>query len=133
MSNFSNLTQVGRLTADPIERQTKDGDLVCNFTVATNRKIGEDREETLFMDWSAFGKNAETIAKFFSKGKTILVSGNLRTEKWEKDGYTRSKVVGRVQTWAFIGPKGDEAQPETMAATATATPPSAKATDEIPF
>lgn len=125
MSNFNSLTQVGRLTCDPVEK-TVSGDLfLCEFTVASNRGKG-DREETLFMDWTAWGKTAETIVKFFEKGKPILVTGRLRTEKWEKDGQKRSKIVGAVSEFAFVGGKpddqGDAPQPPKASADADPIP-----------
>ena len=125
MSNFNSLTQVGRLTRDPEERSLPDGGFLCEFTVASNRGKG-DREETLFMDWTAWGKAAETIVKFFEKGKPILVTGRLKTDRWEKDGQNRSKVCGTVSEFAFVGGKsedqGDAPQPPKASADADPIP-----------
>ena len=126
MSNFNDFTQLGRLTRDPEERTLPDGTFLCDFTVASNRKIGE-REETLFMDWTAWGKTAETIVKFFQRGKPILVRGRLRTDKWEKDGQTRSKVCGNVGEFAFVSGKTDEQAEPAQAPKASAD------ADPIPF
>jgi single-strand DNA-binding protein len=74
---------------------------VCEFTIANNKKI-KDKEYTVFIDCSAWGKNGETIARFFHKGSPILVEGGLRQDKWEKDGQNFSKISINLFTFDFM-------------------------------
>lgn len=71
----------GRLTADPELRYTQSGVSVCSFTVAVNRKF--DRETTDFINCVAWNKTAEFIAKYFSKGSSICVTGSIQVRTWE--------------------------------------------------
>src|SRR5690606_13949714 len=57
-----------------------------NFT----DKSGEKREETTFYDIDAFGRQAETISKYMTKGRSIMVEGRLKLDQWE-DKNTREK------------------------------------------
>ena len=72
---------MGRLTADPELRQTQSGISTCRFTVAvdgsTNQSTNERRTD--FITVVAWRQQAEFISRNFSKGKMILVEGNLRT------------------------------------------------------
>ena len=59
----------------------------------------------MFFDVTAFGKTAENIQKFFSKGSRILIDGSLDFQQWEKDGQKRSKVGIKVNGFDFIDKK----------------------------
>ena len=74
------VTLNGRLTSDPkvlYSRENKQT-AVANFSVACN--IGKD--ETLFLSCSAFRNRAEFIGKYFTKGSPIILSGNLKPNKY---------------------------------------------------
>lgn len=97
----------GRLVADPQNVALPTGTAVSNFTIAVNEvfstKEGGKQEHTSFVDVKAYGRLAENIEKFFSKGRMILVEGKLRQEKWEdKDGNKRSKIVVKMETFYFV-------------------------------
>ena len=80
---------------------------VCNFSVAVNRKIGEEVD---FFNCKCFGKRAEVIEKFFKKGKEIVVSGEMQCRKYQaKDGTDRYTWELSVQDFDFCGKKGDAA------------------------
>lgn len=76
---------MGRLTADPELRQTPNGVSTCRFTVAvdgtTNQTTNERRTD--FITVNAWRQTAEFVAKYFSKGRLILVEGNLRTGSYD--------------------------------------------------
>ncbi|HVU37964.1 MAG TPA: single-stranded DNA-binding protein [Opitutales bacterium] len=109
MSSFNKVILMGNLTRDPEMRVTPGGLAICKFTVAVNRKFkmqsGEEREEVAFIDVDTFGKQAETISKFFSKGKGILVEGRLKQDKWEDKNTKekRSKLVVVMESFGFVG------------------------------
>lgn len=80
----------GRLTRDPEVRSTQGGTFVASFTVAVDRRFKREGEPTAdFLRCVAFGKTAEFIDKYFSKGKMILLTGRIQTGQYtDKDGKT---------------------------------------------
>lgn len=102
----------GRLTKDPDARYTSGGTAIVNFNVATTRnwtKDGEKKEETCFVEASAFGKTGETIANYLKKGNPIFIEGRLKFEQWEKDGQKHSKLKVVVDSFQFVsGARGEK-------------------------
>ncbi len=100
---------MGNLTRDPEMRVTPGGLSICKFTVACNRKFkmqnGEEREDVAFIDVDCFGKQAEVISKFFTKGKPILLEGRLKLDKWEDKNTKekRSKLGVVLESFSFVG------------------------------
>ena len=93
---------VGRLTRDPDLRfGAGSGTAVVRFTVAVTRAM--KRDEADFINCIAFGKMGETIAQYFTKGKQIAISGNIRTGSYDaKDGTKRYTTDVVVETFEFI-------------------------------
>lgn len=104
---------LGNLTRDPELRATPTGKAVVQFALAINRKSSADREEVLFVECEAWEKRAEAIAKYFAKGRQILVEGHLRQENWEdkQTGQKRSRVKLVVEAFHFTGRKDDAPAP----------------------
>lgn len=106
---MNNVVIKGRLARDPESRSvdSKKGALtVCNFTVAVDRTFGE---ETDFFRCQAWGKTAETIEKFFTKGREILLQGSMENNPYEHKE-TGKKVDSwqlRVDRFEFCGSKND--------------------------
>ena len=104
MACYCKVILVGNLTRDPELRQAKSP--IASFGVAINRKwrseSGEQKEEVTFVDVTAFGKQAETVAQYFRKGSSILIEGRLRTESWEKDGQKKSKLGVVLEQFSFL-------------------------------
>lgn len=100
----------GRLTRDPEMRQTQSGVSVCNFTVAVDRSFarqGEDRQ-TDFFDVVAWRGLGEMVGKYFTRGKEIVVTGEMQSRKWQdKDGNNRVSWEIQAQSVDFCGSKGD--------------------------
>ncbi len=112
MRGFSKAIITGNITRDPELRTTTGGSSVCSFTVAVNRNYrgtdGEQKEEVSFIDCSAWGKLAETIAQYGKKGNGVLVSGRLNQRSWEdKNGNKRSSVEIVVEDFNFVGGSRD--------------------------
>lgn len=76
---------MGRLTSDPELRQTPSGSNTCRFTVAVDRGTNSSTNErqTDFISVSAWDKNAEFVCRYMSKGRLILVEGNLKTGSYD--------------------------------------------------
>lgn len=91
---MNNTILMGRLVADPELRRTNSGTAVCSFTLAVNRfaKAGE-KPEADFFDMVAWGKTAEFVCKYFSKGQQMAVQGRLQTRSYEDRNGQKRKVV----------------------------------------
>jgi len=95
MSSFSVVVLVGNLTRDAQLKYTPSGFPICTFGIAINtRKKSGDQwvDEANFFDIELFGKSAESLNQYLTKGKMIGVEGELRQDRWEQDGQSRSKV-----------------------------------------
>jgi len=116
------LTVVGHLGKDGEIRYAPSGQAVMNFNVASTRKFsvnGEKREETTWVRCTLWGKTAENISPYLTKGKLVCVEGHLVPD--DKGGpriYTRSDgtpgatfemFVERIE---LLGGGGNVAQPE---------------------
>lgn len=114
MANFNKVLLLGNLTRDPQLSYTPNQTAVVDFGLATNRKwTGQDgtqREETCFVDCRAFGRQAENINKYLSKGRLIFVEGRLTFDSWTgQDGTKRSRHRVTVQGFQFL--PGGKARP----------------------
>ena len=90
---LNHITIMGRLVRDPELRRTGSGVAVTNFCVAVDRdyvaKDGGERK-TDFINCFAWRGTGEFIAKYFTKGRMIVVSGRLQIRNWtDKDGNKR--------------------------------------------
>src|SRR3954471_15903426 len=114
MPSFNKVMMIGNLTRDPQVKNLSGGLVVAEFGLAMNRKYrtanGEDKEEVCFVDCSAFGKQAETIAQWCKKGKQLFVEGRLKYDQWEDQrsgGAKRSKITVVVENFQFLGSRDD--------------------------
>lgn len=98
---------LGRLTKDPELRfAAGSGTGVSRFTVAVKRQF--KRDESDFINCVAFGKTAETISQYFTKGKQIAVSGSIRTGSYDaQDGTKRYTTDVAVDSFNFIESSGE--------------------------
>ena len=124
---------IGRLGANPEIRYTPDGNPVATFTVATNEsytnKNGEKITQTEWHRVVVFGKLAEIVGEYYSKGKKVYVEGKLRTRQWEdRNGNKRWTTEIVANNLFILDSKGDDfVQEETSV---EETPIS---DDDIPF
>ncbi|HEX9786052.1 MAG TPA: single-stranded DNA-binding protein [Opitutaceae bacterium] len=112
MASFNKVILMGNLTRDPELRVTPKGTAVCQIGVAVNQtyrdKEGNSREETTFVDVDVFGRPAEVIAKYMTKGRPILIEGRLKLDSWEsKEGEKRSKLKVVLENFQFVGGRGE--------------------------
>ncbi len=107
MASFNKVILLGNLTRDPETRVTAGGLTIAKLGLAVSRvystKDGERREETTFVDVDCFGKQAETLAKYMSKGKPLMIEGRLKLDQWESnDGQKRSKLGVVLESFQFL-------------------------------
>lgn len=96
----------GRLSQEPLLRTVgADNIAVCDFSIAVNRRF--DKEIVDFINCQAWRKTGEFVKNYFSKGKEILVIGELHIEKYIKDDETRYQTRVVVDEVEFCGSKTD--------------------------
>ena len=141
---------MGRLTADPELRQTQSGVSSCNITVAVQRDFtdGSGERQSDFINVVAWRQTAEFICRYFSKGRLILVEGELRTRTYDDKRYPDVKhyVTEVLVDHAYFGgdsggSKSSSASPPPQHQASAATPAPADLSDfeevasdsELPF
>jgi len=95
MADINHVVLVGRLTRDAELKYTSNGQAVCKFSVAVNRrkKNGDQWEdEANYFDVVLWGRQGEALNQYLQKGKSVGVDGELRQDRWQQDGQNRSKV-----------------------------------------
>lgn len=114
---MNNVVLVGNLTKDP-ELTTSGENIRCRFTVACQRtfKNSEGNYDADFISCIAFGKTGEFISKYFSKGKKIALTGEIRTGSYKRDNgetvYTTSVNVNNAE---FVVPKTSDSDSKSSA------------------
>lgn len=105
--NFNKVILGGRLTADPELRQTTSGVLVTSFSIAVNRKMSKTNEVD-FINCQAWQRQAEHICKFFRKGSSICVTGQIQVRSWkDQNGINRYATEVVVDEASFVDSKSD--------------------------
>jgi single-strand DNA-binding protein len=111
MASFCKIILMGNLTRDPEVRSTAGGMSICKLSLAYSRSYktqdGSSKEEVAYIDVDAFGRQADVLGQYLSKGMPILVEGRLRQDNWEKNGEKRSKLVVVLESFQFVGSKRD--------------------------
>ena len=100
----------GNLTRDPELKSLPSGIQVCEMGLATNRvwkdKNGAKQESTDYHNVVVFGKQAELVKQYLSKGNGVFIEGRIQTRSWDaQDGTKRYRteiVADKIQ----FGPKG---------------------------
>ena len=95
MASLNKVLLLGNLTRDPELRYTPSGTPVSSFGLAVNRRYrqGEEwKDDVCFIDIVTFGRQAETVGEYLSKGSMALVEGRLQWRSWENEaGQKRTK------------------------------------------
>jgi single-strand DNA-binding protein len=107
MANYNKVLLMGNLTRDPQLRYTPNKQAVCDFGLAINRKWkgtdGQMHEEVCFVDCTAWGRTAENLSKYVSKGRPLFIEGRLHFSSWDgPDGKKRSKLDVVIDRFEFI-------------------------------
>ena len=115
---INNVTLYGRLSKDPELRTTPNDKRVCSFTLAIDNSTRKD-DGTSFIDCTAWGKLAETIAQYVKKGQGLAVQGKLRQESWDTDNGKRYRTYVLVDDFSFgekakSGSSSDTISPEEL-------------------
>ena len=141
MANFNKVLLIGNLTRDPQLSYLPSQTAVVEFGLAVNRnwtgKDGEKKQEVCFVDCRAFGKPAETINKYLSKGRPVFVEGRLTFDSWTgQDGAKRSRHRVTVENFQFLPSGGGAGADRATADDVSRAPGPDNADagdDDIPF
>jgi single-strand DNA-binding protein len=110
---YQKLVIVGRLGRDPEMRYTPDGTPVTSFSVATDRRwtdsSGQQQERTVWFRVTAWRRLAETCSQYLSKGRLVLVEGELTEPRpfQGRDGEWRAGLDVTANVVRFLGGRGD--------------------------
>ena len=108
---MNRITLIGNLTKDPETRTTPNGNTVCAFTIAVNRKKVSE-PQTDFFRINAWGKLGELCGRFLNKGRKVAVVGELQARTYESNGQTRLSLDVVADEVEFLSPaENAEAKP----------------------
>ena len=114
--NYNRVTLAGNLTRDPDVKFLPGDKAVAQFVLAINRKFkgldGQQKEEATFVDVEAWGRTAELVGQYLTKGSGCFIEGRLRLDTWEdkKTGEKRSKIKVVAESVQFLGSKKEHDQ-----------------------
>ena len=144
MSGVNKVILVGNLGANPEMRFTQGGQAVANLRLATSERWtdrnGQKQETTEWHRVVVFGKQAEIVGQYLTKGRQVYIEGRIQTRQWQdqqgQKRFTTEVVAQRVQ---MLGGRPGERPVEDMGATVPADDPGMPADfgggpdDDIPF
>ena len=118
-TDVNHVVLIGRLTKDlGVDERSfgyvGNGQARANVSIAVNRshKVGEEwKDEASYFDVTIWGKQAENLKPYLTKGKQICIDGYLKQDRWEKDGQKFSKVSIVANNVQLLGGKSEGGAP----------------------
>ena len=112
MANVNKVMLLGNITRDLEVRYTPKGTAVCDLGMAVNRirtgDNGERIEEVTYVDVTLWGRQAELVGQYLSKGRSVFIEGRLQLDQWDdkQTGQKRSRLRVVGENMQFIGGGG---------------------------
>lgn len=109
MASFNKVILVGNMTSDPELKKTPNGVSVTSFSIAVSRRFAKQGEQPQadFINIVAWRNTAEFIARYFNKGKPILICGQLQTRSFtDQNGQKRHVTEVVADEATFVENKG---------------------------
>jgi single-strand DNA-binding protein len=113
MADINRVVLVGRLTKDAELKSIANGQSVCKFSIAVNRrrKNGDQWvDEVSYFDVVLWGRQGESVHQFLTKGKQVGIDGELKQDRWTQDGQNRSKIEIVANNLQLLGGAGGYSQ-----------------------
>lgn len=110
MASFNKVILVGNMVADPELKTTPNGVPVTNFSIAVSRRFQakEGQQDVDFINVVCWRQNAEFVKRFFNKGRSILVCGQLQSRSWtDNNGQKRYTLEVVADEVSFVDRKPD--------------------------
>src|SRR5262245_22347840 len=120
MASVNRVILIGNLGRDPEIRYTQGGEPIANFSLATNEawtdRSGNKQERTEWHRVEVFGKAAQVVRDYLSKGRQVYVEGSIRYDEWtDKDGNKRNTtkihIGGPNSRLVLLGGRGEGGGP----------------------
>jgi len=107
-NGYNRVVCFGNLTRDAEMRMSSSGSAITKFSVACNERYktsdGSWTDRAEFVNCVLFGKRAESLAQYLTKGSAVMIDGKLRTSSWDdKDGNKRYKTEVIVDNVVLAG------------------------------
>ena len=139
--SFNKVVLVGNITRDIDVKHTPGGTAVCDIGLAVNRSwfdkaTNSKKEETAFIDCTAWGRTAEIAGEYLGKGRSVLIEGRLSMDEWtdKTTNQRRTKLKVTVENLVMLGGKSDAQQSSDSPAESFYETPATGAPDtEVPF
>ena len=131
MSGVNKVILVGNLGNDPEVKATNSGSTLANFSVATSErwtKDGERHEKTEWHRVTAFGKLADIVGQYVTKGSKVYIEGKIQTRAWETDSGEKRYATEIIARDLQMLDKAGETSGQQSSA-----PPSPIDDDDLPF
>jgi len=139
MADLNEVRLIGRLTRDPEQRSTPSGQTLCSFGLAISKRYkdqsGQQREETIFVDVTAWSRLAEIVSQYCRKGAMIYLGGRLKFDTWEdrQTGQKRSKLSVVADNIQFLEKRQESAPQQGYQAPPAYQAQQGNYLDEPPF
>jgi single-strand DNA-binding protein len=148
MASLNKVILIGNLGKDPEIRYTQAGEPIANFSLATSErwtdKSGQKQEKTEWHRVEVFGKTAQIVRDYCSKGKQVYLEGSIKYDEWtDKDGnkrnMTKIRVSGPGSRLVLLGSRGEGGARPGSAAPEGGGPPADggddfhASDDDVPF
>lgn len=122
---MNKVMQTVTLGKDPEIKTYGDGKQMAVFSGAVNKRFVKEGEDSAdWFNYTAFGKTAEFIGKYFKKGSQMLITGELVNNNYEKDGVKHYGCKIIIDTVEFFGRKSDGSTSGSAEATPAEAPAS---------
>lgn len=132
---MNNVGLIGRLVRDAELKFTNSGNAICEFSIAVNerKKQGDKWVDAVnYFDVTLFGRRAEALNQYLTKGKQIGVAGRLQQQRWQnQDGQNRSKVVVIAENVDLLGGREEGQSRSRMQDTSVPKPVQGGGTQEL--
>lgn len=115
--DFNRVILVGRLTRDAeLKYVGASNTALLKASIAVNERVkrhDEWKDEASFIEFAYWGKAAEGVHKYLTKGRQIGIEGRLRQERWEHDGQSRSKITVTAEAIQLFSAPGERTQQQS--------------------
>ena len=110
-NDYNKVTLIGRLIRDADLKYTTTGTAIAGISLANNRRVKKQdnwETEVSYFDGNIYGRMAENLKPYLTKGKMILIAGHLKQDRWEKDGQKFSRIKIEVEEVQLLGGNSSE-------------------------
>jgi len=136
---YQQITLVGNLGSDPVMRYTSSGVPVASFSMAVSKswtnQEGQRQEKTIWFRVTAWRKLAETVSQYLTKGRQVMVVGEIEEPQifTDRDGNPRVSLNVNANTVRFLGSRADNEGGSSYSGAAAPSDEGPASDEDIPF